>query len=118
MTTITQGAVTITPTLVLGYSANRPTGSTVHRLVNGGVAVTLAGTGLRSGDLDLFFTTAAAAAAAELALSVAGTFTLTEPGLAQVGMIFALGEGSMTRSLDPATLTRWTLRVPFQEVLA
>jgi len=118
MTTITQGAVTITPDLVLGYSADRPTGATVHRLVNGGVAVTLAGTGLRSGTLSLFFKTAAAAAAAELALGVAGTFTLTEPGLAQVGMLFALGEGNLVRELDPATLTRWTLQVPFQEVAA
>lgn len=115
--TITQGATTITPQLVLSYESTRRSGNKVHQLLTGALAVTLGGAGLRTGTLELFFLTEQAAAAAELAHTVSAVFTISDPGRPTMAMTYVLADGgALVRRLDPETRDRWIVTVDFQEV--
>lgn len=115
-TTITDGTTTITPDLVLGWSSDSSTANISHKLaVSRSISVTLVGDGKRTGSMKLFFWTAADCAAARSFFSTASVFTLASGDITQIGMHFVRA-GTMSDSLNDATLSGWTLTVGFQEV--
>lgn len=114
---ISSGAWTTTPALILSISTGAPTGTQLHQLIGGGVAVSLAPVGLRTGTLELFYLTEAAARDAEKAHYVPGVFRVSYPERATLdGLNYVIAPGSLGLQLDASTRDRWTLTVPFQEV--
>lgn len=117
-TTITSGASTITPTVVLGYSADREAQTIVHPIL--GVAapdVTLRPATLRSGNLELGFQGASAQANSKAAadlLSAAATFNLVSTDLTTIPMAFVV-QGSVTRELEGESRDAWLVSFDFQE---
>lgn len=117
-TTITIAASTIMPTLVLGYQTETETQNVTHVLLNSASrAVTLGAESLRSGELQLFFSTESAAWAARTVMKTVGVFTLASTDIAAIGMKF-VREGSMRIALDEATREQWVLYVSYREVAA
>lgn len=116
MGTITRGTSTLTPLLVLTCTSTSSTGSTVHQLAGGGVAITVTGIGKRSGVITLLLVDSAAVVAAEIFFAAVGPFTLTDPGILTGSLTFALGEGDLEPALDTDTQLRWTFAVPYQEL--
>lgn len=118
MATITKGASTITPWLILGHEFASESNNQIHKIIGAtSPSVTLRPDTLRTGTLSLVFETRAAAWTAFGILSTAGVFVLVDPDNPQAGMSF-VREGSMKIALDRATLRRWTLDVGFQQVAA
>ncbi len=116
MTTITQEATTITPDLVLGYEARTETTNVEHRLVGGGITISLGVELPREGDLELFFISREDAWAAHELHAAPGLFVLEDAELPELNMTYAR-RGSQSIRLDPRTRLRWILRVGFREVI-
>lgn len=109
------GGGTTTPTLVLGFRASRAGRNIIHDLIGEGIAVTLIGSRLRSGTLELLYPVKADAFAAEALLASKTTFTLTDTDVVEVGMSFVT-DGDVTVELDDATRDAWVVSVDFQQV--
>lgn len=118
MTTISDGIVTITPTLVEGYSSARASSSRVHRIIGrADPDVTLSPAATRSGKLTLLFESEADASAAEIALAAPAVWTLADDDRLTLGMTFTLDEGGeITRELDDESRDLWHIAFPFVEV--
>lgn len=116
MATITAPTgVQITPRLVLGYESGREARNIVHQIpAREDPDVTYIPAALRSGSLELFFTTRVAAWAALALHALPGLFVYVDT-LTEVSMNY-VPTGRMAIALDPTTLTRWTLTVPYHEV--
>lgn len=115
--TITIGAASFTPALVLGYETESNAGNTIHTVVGstGQPAVTLGAETMRAGTLEMYFATRALAWAARATLKTIGVFTLVSTDEPVIGMKFVRA-GRMTIGLDPDTLKDWVVRVGYQEV--
>lgn len=117
-TTITTGASTITPTLVLGYSADREAQTIVHEILGSASPdVTLRPGKLRSGRLELGFQGATSQANSKTAadlLSGAATFNLVSTDLTTIPMPFVV-QGTVTRELEDASRNAWIVSFDFQE---
>lgn len=113
---ISIGTASITPELVLGYQASRASRNVIHSLLSGAEAVSIRPAGPRTGTLGLFFLTEQEADAAEALHAASGVFTYTSPELPTTGMRYVT-DGSIDVQLDPSTLTRWIVSVPYREVL-
>lgn len=108
-----------TPELVLGYESTRRSRNKVHEILGGGTVVSLGESGLRTGRLELFYLTEQAAVDAELMHSKPAVFTLATPDTPTTAMTYTLADGgSIVRTLDAETRTRWVVAVDFQEVAA
>jgi hypothetical protein len=118
MPTFTRTGSTLVPLLILPYTLDRPTGSTVHTLEDGSTAVTSTGVGERASTLVLLLDTAADVAAAEAFFSATPPFTLTDPAVLPAPVLGTLGAGRITATLDPLTRRHWLLSVPIVEVTA
>lgn len=116
MPLITRGATVIDPTLVLGYECSRDVPTITHVLLAGGTRHSLRAALPRTGTLALFFATYAAAWAAGGHLATTGPWVLTDTDVPAAGMTFIVA-GIVLIKLDPVTLRRWTIDVPFVEVL-
>lgn len=115
-TTISAGATTITPNLVLGYVTESESANTIHAVLGSTApAVTLAAESLRQGALSLFFEIEAEAWTAYEFLKTLNIFTLESDDVAPIEMEF-VRSGVMTMELDPATLTVWVIKAGYQEV--
>lgn len=117
-TQIITPTTTITPTLVEGYDAQRGGGAIVHQIPgrSTGPDVTLRPAGLRTGTLNLFFTSETAATQAWAAVCVAGVFQVLSDERS-IGMSFVVPEGQQIGfQLDDTTRAHWRVTVPFQEV--
>lgn len=118
--TITTGAGTITPTLLLGYQAARQAQTIVHPILGrADPDVTLRPATLRTGTLGMGFSgvgSAAASKAAEDLLATAALFTLSDTDLPSIGMKFAV-TGNITRELEDETRSAWLVSVDYTEVL-
>jgi hypothetical protein len=113
--TISYTGGSITPTLVLGYEARRESRNIIHELLDSpDVAVTLRPAGRLTGTLVLFFTTQAAALAADAAHKVARVFTFADTDLPGLGMRYVTTNAT-TIALDDGR-KRWTVSVPYQEI--
>lgn len=118
MPTITRGATTITPSLILGYSAETYSRNVIHEILGRpDPDVSLRDDTLRSGTLRLLFEFEADAIEALELHATAGTLTLSYPEISSTDMTYVRRD-RMTLSLDLATLTYWVLEVGFQEVTA
>lgn len=116
--TITDGTTTITPLLVLGYQTNQTGRNVLHDILGrADFDVSLRTAGLRSGTLNLLFGTEADAQAARVFHAAAARFTYTDTDVPSAGMVYVLDAAQMTLELDPDTQRKWTLAVPYQEVL-
>lgn len=115
--TRTSDSATTTPDLVLGYGASRESRNVIHDLIGGDIAVTLVTSRLRSGMLELFYSSEAEAwASFALHTDLADTFTLASDDVTPVDMTYVLGEGAVTVTLDDETRAVWVVAVDFQEV--
>ncbi len=117
MSTITRGGAIVTPALVLGWDLTQENRNIVHEVIGRGFPdVTLQPAASRSGDLELFFLTAAEAESARALHAAPGALTLDAP---EVGAAFTyVVSGPLRVSLDMRGGQRWTLTVPFREVAA
>lgn len=116
MTSMTNGAVTVTPVDILGYKSARSARTVLHSIIGRSAPdVSFAPASLRRGTLETFFTSEAAALAAEQAHATPAVWTLIETGVTSIAMRYVVAEGEITRELDEGR-RRWTVSIPFQEV--
>lgn len=103
-----------TPDLILGYSTSRESGTIVHEIIGGGIAVTLSGAAPRSGILQLLYLSESDAFAALEMHSVPATFELSDVDRSPVSMTYvAAGPISLTLSEDRE---RFEVSISYQEV--
>lgn len=111
-------AITITPKLMLGYSATRKSGSQVHRLPGAQYdAVTTHTASARTGSIKFLFETADEAEAAEALIATGLPVQLADDEQPIVDMTFVLGDGTITTTLDQESYL-WTVEFPFVEQAA
>lgn len=117
MPTITKGATTITPTLVQGYSARRPSRTIAHEIIGKEARdYSLAAAAPRSGTLELFFAEYADAWACFTLHAEPGPFTFANLDHPATDMVYVVDEGAdLQIELDPETLRRWLVQVPYAE---
>lgn len=113
--TIAHAGVTIRPELVLGLEDESESRNIFHKLLTGDEDLTTRPAGPRSGTLGFLFPDEASATEAFQLHRLAGTFVLVYPERPSWNMTYA-PDGRISRKLDPETLTRWMLAVPFREV--
>lgn len=114
--TLTRGATVVTPTLILGYQVVSTVPSVQHDLLDGTVTFTLRAARPRTGTLQLFFATQAAALTGWTLHRTLGNIVYTDTDLPPAGMTY-IAVGDLVLELDPETRVRWTLTVPFREVI-
>jgi len=118
LSTISDGATTITPELVLGYDTAQEGRNIFHDVLGRAdpdVSLRVAGT--RAGTLTLFFPTEAAANAARTLHAGAKVFTYTATDNATTSMRYVVDNAGIRVQLDPETRRRWTVAVAYREVL-
>lgn len=118
MTTITKGAATVTPTLVLGYESRRPSRTIGHDIIGKQDRdYSLAPAARRRGTLHLFFAERVDAWTCYDLHAQAGPFAFTEPEQPDASMVYVIAEnGEVEIELEPEGLRRWFVRVPYEEV--
>lgn len=117
MATITRGATVLTPTLILGWSLNRPSQTVVHDIIGSAdTEQTVRAPGLARGDVRTFWPTYASALAALSALSVpGGPWVWTQPGLL-VLTAAVTGDVRLESATDEGS--RWIVTVGVTQVSA
>lgn len=116
-TTITNGATTVTPSLITGYEVTQQSGNVLHPVLGrADVDVSFNPLGLRSGSLTFAFDTATHVFAARDLHASTGICVLADTDVPAVGMRY-VPSGAVTVALDDETLTVWLLTVEFQEVV-
>jgi len=114
-------ADTIAPTLILGYTARQEASNVVHPIIGrANPDVTLRPAMLRSGTLQMLFSSPTAETesdAARQVLATAGVLSLMSSDRASIDMAFVT-TGAITRELDTQTLRHWLVSFDFQEVAA
>ena len=113
--TATNGAGATSPSLILGYEADREGRNIVHDLIGGGIAVALIAPRPRSGDLQLFYPVEADAWASVALHAEESSFSVTDTDRPAVGMTYVVTDG-VKIALDSQTRNRWVVTVSFQEV--
>lgn len=109
---------TITPLLMLGYTASRRTNSSVHTVPGAQYdPVTLRFASSRSGSFKFLFATADDAAAVESLVGSGRPVLLYDDEQPVVNMTFVLGDGKIDTALDNDT-GLWTVEFPFVEQAA
>ncbi len=117
MSTITRGGTTIEPKMILGWETVRRSRNILHEVIGKpSPDVTVQPSAPRTGTLELFFLTEDAAVAADELHAAPGALTLVNDDHAARSMTYVI-DGDVRLRLDPATRLRWTLTVPFREVL-
>lgn len=116
--TITRGASSVSPRLVLGYQSERTAGNLIHPIIGrADPDVTLAAAGLRTGTLELLCLTLADALAVEDLHAGEGVCELEDTDAPGLGMYY-VAAGKIELELDDETRAVWIVRVEYQEVLA
>lgn len=116
--TITVGSQTVTPDLVLGYTAGRTAQAVVHPIIGRpDPDVTLREVLYRAGSLTLLFLDRTDAFTALSVLSGVSVAVLVDDEVPEVNMAFVV-TGELTLTPDGQDIRRWNLTVPFQEVAA
>lgn len=110
-TTITHGALTTAPDLVLGYETNVEKPVRKHPIIGGGLAVTLSSTEPRTGTLAMLYATETAAVDGFQTLQEVGSFTLADDERPHLNMSF-VAERARLRLQG----RRWIVEVDYQEV--
>lgn len=116
---ITHSTGTVTPELIDGYQATRPTRTIVHDIINRPHPdITFRPAGLRRGEFRCLFPDQADALSAYAALSIPQVLAISDPDVPAIDMSFIVGpEGeSLAIELDDETRDAWWIVVPFVEV--
>ena len=116
MSTITKGATTITPTLVLRNATSAMVGTITHKLIRGGTSYSLRSAEPRTGTLDLFFLDAAAAWACFNLHTEVGVFVYDDTDVTQQSMEYVV-TGRVEPVLDDDTRVRWVVSVDYGEII-
>lgn len=115
-TTLSDGITDVIPTLVTGWESTRDARNILHDIIGrADFDVTLRPAGLRSGTLEMLFSSLDNALAAEALLVQAKSFTLEDTDRPTLNMTF-VASGSITVAIDEDTRTLWTVACDFQEV--
>lgn len=118
MTTLSNGTVTITPELVTGYETMRTARTIAHDVIGRpDPDVTLRAAGTRKGRLELLFVDEASANQAAQLHAAASVWTLADPDLSTIGMLYVVAAGDITSSLEDQSRELWLVSVPYLEVL-
>lgn len=115
MATISDGVTTITPTVRLNAADSYSSRNIVHELLGGGVAITFGSAPLRTGTLDLYFDSEAAASTAYAFLKDGYVFQLADTAASTTNLNFVIA-GNISRAWDASTSTAWLISFDFQEV--
>lgn len=116
-TTISSGASSFTPELVLGWNANQTSGNILHTIIGRtDPDVTLKAATLRSGTLEFLFLTSTAATAARAILEAGAAFSITADETWLTGFDFVLS-GNLSSVLEDVTRNLWTISADFQEII-
>lgn len=114
--TITLGATTLHPTLVLGYESTRRSGNIVHTILGReDPDITFGPAGLRTGKLQVFCLDQTDALATEALHTESGVFALADPDLPGIDMSY-VPSGDIRARLDNRTVIRWVVEIDYQEV--
>jgi hypothetical protein len=114
-TIITVGDHTMTPTQVLGYASSRQSRNIVHDILGReSPDITLRPASLRTGTLEMGFTSEADAKDAEDRHAVGGVFAIISTERASVEMSYVTA-GAIGRELEDSTRDAWVVRVDYQE---
>lgn len=115
--TISDGATSLQPLLVIGHQVSRESRNVVHKILGRpDPDITLREAGLRSGSLAILCATPADAYTMLAIHSNPGALTLTDTELPQASMQYVLAEGTAELVVDEQTQLRTVVSVPFQEV--
>lgn len=115
-TTITYGATTLTPTLVVGYESTQETANVIHEILGSLTpSVTVRGMKARTGTLITLWTTPEDAEACRLLHENLGVFALASTELPQANMDYIVA-GAVTIVLDEETQRVWTVSIDYQDV--
>lgn len=116
--TITSGASTITPTIILDYSSDREAQSIVHPILgSSNPDITLRPASLRTGRLALGFQGSSSETDSKTAvdlLSTAATFNLVSPDRSTIPMLFVV-QGRVSRDLEDVSRDAWLVTFDYQE---
>lgn len=116
MSTITDGATTVTPTLVLGHEVSRRSRTVIHPILGRpDPDVTLREAALRRGTLRVLFPDAESAYVCFSMHAGLSVLTLTTPELPSASMSYVV-DGDADLQLDEDTRERCVVEIPFQEV--
>jgi hypothetical protein len=117
VTTVTKGATTLTPTLVVDPSYTRTSGNIVHAILGRPAPdVTFAPARLRKGTHKFLCADRSAALALENLHATPGAITLVDPTIPGYGMKYVV-EGEISSAVDTETRVRWIVDIGYQEVL-
>lgn len=112
--TITNGTTTTTPTLVLGFEATNASLNVIHQPIGrSNPDITLRATALRSGTLQLFYSSYTDANTARTMLAGMTTFTFTSTS-PSISFTFAAA-GNVTLASNDETDDTWLVTVDYQE---
>lgn len=115
-TTLSNGSVTLTPLLVLGYKATQDSKNVIHAVLGKtSPDVTLRKANMRSGTLEILFLTAAEAEAARQLHIAEDVFTLDSSEITQINMQYVVN-GEITTALEDETRNAWVITIDYQEV--
>jgi hypothetical protein len=117
MTTVTKGAVTLTPLLLIDPEYTRASGNIVHKILGrSNPDITFAPALMRTGTHKFLCADRAAAKAFEDLHATPGVFTLVDATMAGYGMKYVTTD-SLKVAVEPTTRARWIVEIPFQEVV-
>jgi hypothetical protein len=117
-TTITTGVNIISPDLILSWESSQESRNIVHTIIGrSNPDVTLKPANLRTGTLELFFTTPEDAFECAALHADAATFLITSDQSWIDGMIYVVTD-SIGQILEDTTREYWQVNVPYQEIAA
>ncbi len=115
-TTITTGANIISPDLILSWSSEQESRNIVHTIIGrSNPDVTLKPANLRTGTLELFFTTPEDAFECAALHAESATFLITSDETWIDGMLYVV-DGSIGQVLEDTTRRYWQVNISFQEL--
>lgn len=114
--TITDGIVTTTPNLILGYGFQSESINSVHVIPGRpDPSITLFGTTLRVGRMELLYPSTTTAEAARELLAQPSTFTFADTEQTDLGMEFVV-DGQVRCDMDDESRLYWVVSFDFREV--
>ena len=115
MTTVTKGATTLTPILVLGFESTQQSGNIIHPVLGTSTpSVSYAPASLRAGTFEFLVATLAIAEVWRAIHTTSGVFTLYDADESLT--VNYIPSGDIKVSLDPET-DLWTVSIAWQEVI-
>jgi hypothetical protein len=116
-TTITDGQVTVTPDLVLGWESSNDTRNVIHPIIGrSSPDFTIKPSNLRTGTMTLFFKDYAQSELCRDMHVNAAVFELYTSNFNEANMRYVVFQ-NVTMTLEETTLRYWTIAITYQEVI-